>query len=60
MVAVFTFRQRQILDLRLNGYGRKEIAQRLGIGISAVESHLQNMKAMTDTGGHSSDVRLVI
>jgi two-component system nitrate/nitrite response regulator NarL len=44
MVEKLTSRERDVLSLSVEGFDRKDIADRLGITISTVNFHRQNIK----------------
>ena len=51
MTRPFSPRQAQIVSLVAGGLGDKEIAQRLGVSVSTVRTHLQRL--YRDMGVHS-------
>jgi len=51
LVASLTAREREILRLIDDGLSNKEIAQRLGIGVSTVKNHVHNILHKTRTSG---------
>ena len=54
-----TTREREVLDLIVNGYRNKEIAERLGISVRTVEVHRRNLMDKLDAKSLAQLIQLV-